>query len=429
MIRSHRGGQILTTGKIGFVKPIRQQMMLPRETIKGQLSGEIRMGTLRERDSLRINAHVGIFMTPLRWLWPDWPQYIIDGPNGPLSPPTFNGQPSTYGLGSAFGIGAIQPKNMQAWWRDAVFRVYNEWYKWPEAVDAGVSDIEQDGLPAVPLAHSWTRCRDKGDPDDVADIEVPAATTLNVQDLAEVQAKYRSAVEREVLSYERYQELLQEMYGADGSREVDQVPIKIAEADAGVKPREFPATDAAGLGQWASVFDFTVDHGFDVSAPEHCIITYMLTVRFQSITEEVHPLASVDTLSWEEQVGDPGVLAALPPQPVQKREVFEGNSADVLGFLPAGWQWRTGNNIVGRRIDDLNSFPILTQPTTIAEARDATRRNAAFRSEQLGDFTIDLYASENSYQPIPSAMASYHLGVGDAGRGSKAEFPGTGKVK
>lgn len=426
MKSAKRGGQILSTGKIGFVKPIRQQMMLPGETLDCMLKGSVRMGALRERDSLRINAHIALFMTPIRWLWDGWPQYVQEGPDGLTSPPTFSGNPGFFGLGSGIGAGGLRP--LQTFWRDAPLRIYNEWYKWPEDPDVTVL-ANSDGFPAVPLSHTWTRCRDVGSPADAADTEVASAVTMNVQELAETQAKYRSAVERDILSYGRYQELLQEMFGANGSREVDQVPIKVSEAKAGVDPREIPATDSAGLGQWMSIFDFKADHGFEVSAPEHCILTYMLCVRFPSITEEVHPLASPQDLSWAEQVGDPGLLSVMPPQPVTRRMVFSNNNVDQLGFLPAGWQWRAQNNIVGQRIDDLDSFPILTQPTNSSDARDATRRNAAFRSQQLGDFTIDMYATENSYQPIPSALTSHYIGMGNAGRGSKTEFPGQGKVK
>lgn len=417
----NRGGTILTTGKIGYAKPVRQQIMMPNETLKCNVSGKVKMAALRERDALRINAHLAVFMTPIRWLEPNWTDYVREGPNTSktISFVTANA--------SHLGLGGNNVRSLQKYWQDAPLRVYNEWYKWPEFADKSSSDIAEEGLPAVNLEHSWTRCKETGEPDDLADKQVDG-TTLTVQELAEVQARYRAAIQREVLSYERYQEILRELYGADGSREVDQVPIKVFEDDIGVNPRSYPATDSAGLGQWASLYDFGLNANFTVSAPEHCILTYMLTVRFAPISEEVHPMAN-NRLSWFEQVGDPSMIASMPPQPVELRDCFAINLSTPMGYLPAGWQWRTGNNIIGRNIDQRDSFPYMQIPQTAEAAKDATARHNAFSSQSLGDFVVDGYALENSYAPVPNAEQSFYVGMKGGGKGSKAPYPKTGKVK
>lgn len=417
-----RGGVIFDTGKIGYVKPIRQQIMMPGETIKGSLSGRVEMESLRERDALRIHAHIGVFMTPIRWLEPNWPDYVREGKT---TSKTISYETVEAGF---YGLGGTGTRSIQSYWRKAAERVYNEWYKWPEAADWSGA-INQDGYPAVMLEHSWTRCRDTGIPDDAADqtLSTPA-DTLDVKQLAEVQARYRSALQREVLSYERYQEILKEMYGADGSREVDQVPIRIHEDQLGVQPREMPATDGASLGQYASMYDFGVRMPFTVSAPEHCILTYMLTVRFQPIADETHPLANAN-LSWEEHTGDPSLLAAMQPQQVQVRDIFNTSETTPYGYLPAGWQWRAKNHQIGRRIDQRGSFPYYLYPQTAAAARDGTRRIDAFRSQSFGDFRIDLYAHEGSKSAIPNALSSFYLGHGDAGKGDGSPYPKQGKLK
>lgn len=415
-----RGGQILRTGTVGWVECIRQQKMLPGETIKSSLKGQVRMEMLRERDALRINAHIAVFMTPIRWLWDGWPQYIKDGPTGTTAPPMINHRPQIIGLG-----GDVE-RPIQQYWRDAFHRVYNEWYKWPEDPDTYV-------YKAVNLEHSWTRFRDNAQPDDAEDREVDgtvsgATSTLQIKDLALKQAQFRSAMQREVLSFERYQEVLREAWGADGSREVDQVPIKIHEEQVGVDPRSFPAQDASGLGQWGSIYDFNVNDGFTVTAPEHCILTYCLTVRLAPITSECHPLAN-DRLTWAEEVGDPSILAATEPQAVELRDVFNSNSATVLGFQPAGWQYRARNNLVDSRITDRESFPIMKFPTTAAEARDATRAEDAFRSSALQDYVVDVYCQERSDSAMPNALSSYYVGMGNAGKGDSRPYPKIGKVK
>jgi hypothetical protein len=415
-----RGGLTLKTGKIGRVNCVRQQMLLPGETANISLNGSVKLESLRERDSLRINAHLGVFMTPVRWLWEGWPQYLKDGPSGATAPPTIS-LPNF----AALGVGAADPSSvLPRFWRDSLLRVYNEWYKWPEDADATTWD--DDGLVAVPLQHVWNRARYDASPGDVDDYELPSATEFDVRDLAALQARFRSSVERDVLSYNRYMELVSEMYNADGSREVDQVPMMIDQVEVGVRPRELPATDGASLGQWQSIFDFDIDHQLKgVVCPEHCIITYMLTVRFAPIIESRAPLAAVQP-SWAETVGDPEMLQAMQPQPLTIGQITMGSSGTQLGYVPAGWQWRSGHDVIGSRIDVRDSFPYMDVPTSQANAKDATRVKPAFRSSSLGDYVVDLYVSERTRSPINSALESYFSGM--AGEGSKAEFPKQGKM-
>lgn len=422
-----RGGQVLSTGEIGLVKCLRQQKMLPGETIQGNILGDVKMEALRERNALRLNAHIGVFATPIRWLDSNWVSYVKAGPTS-----------NTYSLsfdsnipGDFIGLGGNVFRRIQRYWRRAFERVYNEWYKWPEDSDVVLTSFSDNTrftrFPAVNLEHSWTRCRSDVDTDHVADRVAPATSSLDVRDLAEAQSRFRAAMEMDVLSYNRYMELLQERFGSSGSREADQVPILVFQDELGVAPRSFSASDAAGLGQWASFYDFEVNAPFEFTAPEHCILTYALTIRFAPISEEVHPLAN-DRLTWAEEVGDPGLLAALRPQDVQLRDLLDTTSSTSLGYLPAGWQWRCQNNQIGYRVNIRDSFPYMEQPTTQAQARDSSLTKPAFRSASLQDYVVDVYCSEKSMSPIPGAESSYYSGM-DGGKSSDNPYPHLGKVK
>ena len=76
MSQVSRGGLTLKSGIIGRVNCLRQQIMMPGERMSINMSGKVRLETLRERDVFRINAHLASFMTPLRWLVPDWTDYV-----------------------------------------------------------------------------------------------------------------------------------------------------------------------------------------------------------------------------------------------------------------------------------------------------------------------------------------------------------------
>jgi hypothetical protein len=428
MSKASRGGLTLKTGKIGRCNVLRQQIMMPGERMNVNISGSVRLEALRERDVMRINAHLGVFMTPLRWLWSDFPTYLKEGPDTAQSPPsTTEANFSKYGIGARdSGLGAQQ---LFKPWMDAPLRCYNEWYKFPE--DPDVTTWDDDGEKAVPLSKAWSRCRYTVDPDASADYTVSSATNFDVRELAKTQAKFRSAMKRDILSYNRWIELIKETYNGDGSREVDQVPIMLDQVEVGVNPRELPASDGASLGQWQSLYDFNVNHSIrGITAPEHCIITYILTVRFGSIIESVHPLAR-DGADWHTLTADPEYISAAEPVEVQVKDVAANNSATSLGYLPAGWQWRSDSDVLGYRIDDLESFPYMEFPTTQANAKDATRIKNAFRSSRLGDYLVDVYFQEESNQPIGTSMDSYFSGMLDDVKGkyqSNDEFPKGGKM-
>ena len=425
MTRVSRGGLTLKSGKIGRVNCLRQQIMMPGERMNINMSGKVRMETLRERDVFRINAHLATFMTPLRWIEPNWIDFVKE--NGGVNITSLQ----TPDL-AKYGIGAynsdIITSGCHKFWENSLLRIYNEWYKWPESPDS--TSWHDDGEIAVPLSKNWSRCRYKADPIASPDKEAPALNdTVDIRDIALAQARYRAAMKREVLSFNRWMELVKQTWKGDGSREVDQVPIMLDQVEVGVNPRDMPATDGASLGQWQSIYDFNIDHGIrGIVAPEHCIISTMLVVRFASITEGRHPLAQ--TIRTSDLIADPEFLASETPTAVEASDVFMTDSSTTLGYLPAGWQWRSDHDVIGPRIDAADSFPYMNAPTTQTECKDATRIKDAFRSQRLGDYVVDMYTKEDSTQPVGTAMDSYMAGMMDDVRNmgnSADEFPHGGK--
>ncbi len=430
MSKAQRGGLTLKTGKIGKVNCLRQQIMMPGERINIDIKGSCRLESLRERDVMRINAHLGVFMTPLRWLWSDFPDFVKQGPDTAITPDTITTTPGinydSLGVGSHDTTGT---NDMLKFWFDSYLRVFNEWYKWPE--DADLTSVNVDGNTAVPLSKAWSRLRLDATPDDTADYTIDASNpTIDVRELAEIQAKFRGAMKRDVLSFGRWMELVSEVYKGKGSREVDQIPILIDQIGVGVNPREIPATDGASLGQWQSLYDFQIDHQIrGVTAPEHCILTYMLTVRFASVVEGHSPMTDPN-LDWHILTADPEFLSVAQPVIVGADEMFHQSGAQDLGFLPAGWQWRTDHDIIGSRIEARDSFPMMETPTTYANSKVATNIKPAFRSQALGDYLVDVFIKESSTQPIGDSMDSYMSGMQDDSHpriGGSGEFPKGGK--
>jgi hypothetical protein len=424
-----RGGLTLKSGKIGRVNCLRQQYLMPGEIMKMNVAGDVKLEALRERDALRINAKIVSFWTPIRWLMTDFPTYVTEGSESSTATKGTTAVTNLSDLG--IGTGYTSATNIWDVFENNIIKIHNEWFKWPESSD--VSSIPEDGNIAVPLSKAWSRCREQSEPiqDEDTDVTGSGTALFDVRTLAETQARFRSAVKRDQLSMGRWMELSKLMFDVDGSREVDKVPVKISEAEVGVQPRDMPATDGAGLGQWQSLYDFKVNHDIGTfTAPEHGLISHFLIVRFASITECVMPLATTRA-NWFETVADPEYISQARLQQVQIQDLIPNTSATSLGYLPSDWKWKCDHDVIGTRIEAMDSFPFMKAPETQAHGKDATRIKNAFRSSRFGDYVVDLYFTEKSRQPIGTSMDSYFTGmIGDAkGQNqTNATYPHGGKM-
>ena len=425
-----RGGNVWKTGKIGRVTPLRQQLIAPGEVFRSRIQGQVRLTAMRERESARCHVRMDAFLTPVRWLWEDWPQYLKEGPDTSLVPPSLNVTGLSFlGLGSS--AGSPFQTAIPRYFYDSLLRIYNEHYKWPE--DPDITTWPGDGGKAVALPISWSRMQ-KFDGPQPTDYELEtsqagAREKFDLRDLNELQARYRNAIERDFIAHDRYMELVKELFHGKGSREVDKVPYHVDSVSLGAHPEQMYATDSGGLGAVMSLYDFQVHHDVGtITADEHSILTYLITIRFESVSEnETNPMVNLN--DWAARTGDAGLLASQRPQPVRRRDIEGGADNNVMGYLPAGWQWRTRWNMVDARFDRRDSFPVyqdFNNPTAAA-LRDATNINNVFRSASLGDYQCVLDFFEHSDSPIPGAKSSLFSGAPMSGRGDDI-FPGPRRV-
>ena len=109
---------------------------------------------MREQKTSKIHAHLEAFVTPVRWLWTDFPQYLVKGKDTSLSPPT-----TTIKLDN-YGIGAYNDVLVYKWFKDAPLRVYNEYVKWPENSDITAIDLTQEVAVALPAYYTRLQKQD-----------------------------------------------------------------------------------------------------------------------------------------------------------------------------------------------------------------------------------------------------------------------------
>ncbi|MDE0684977.1 MAG: major capsid protein, partial [Candidatus Poribacteria bacterium] len=227
MTTVNRGGVVMATGKIGVIRCVRQQLLYPGETVKTSINGQVNLETLRERDGVPINARLDVFLTPLRWLWSDYPDWLREGPATSKTPPVESGNVQC----ALLGIGNDIISGVYKFWQQALLRIYNEHYKHPEIADKTAIGTSDNALPAVPLPISWSRMRTTFDVDNTSDVAftLPSSRSLDIRTLREVEQKYIAAQQRENLTYERWIPMLREMYNSRGSNEVDKVPFHVDE--------------------------------------------------------------------------------------------------------------------------------------------------------------------------------------------------------
>ena len=405
------GGDINTTGKIGMMNVIRQEWMLPGTYCNPTIDGFARLSPMREQETSKIHAHLEAFITPVRWLWTSWPQYLTDGKDTALSPPTATIKPDNYGLGSYNDVEVYQ------WFKDAPLRVYNEYVKWPENDDITAIDLSQEVAVALPAYYTRLQSQDhlSGDHYELETKASGSREKFDLRDLNKQMARYRNEVPRDWIVHGRYNALVKEAYGARGNNEVDKVPFSFSPMSKMIKGRNQWATDGDNLGGLTSIHDFDMKHHFgEIHVSEHSVLTIILIVRFPSVANgEVNPVAVATGKEWEDIVGDAGMLANRPPVSVTKKELDGKSGTTHFGYLPSGWQYRARWSNVGKKINERSTFPLLSGlggATSAARLRDANRILDCFRSDALDHYLVKADFKLNASSDIGDPKASLFAG-------------------
>ncbi len=435
-MKNNRGGKSLCAGDIGRFKVLRQHLMLPGETLRPSVQGNVRLSGLRQQTSVYLHAQIEAFAAPLRWFFSGFPDYLKEGVKTVTTIPILTGTDWTANPNntSQMGIGRVT-HDVAKWFAQMPISVWNEWYRWPEDAKVSVSTppiafFDTQGKPVVNLSSALTRLHDAPSFDATTETDVPSATVLDVRDLARFQARFHQAAVTDWTSQERYNAFMKDVYGASGNNEVDQVPIRLKRgANLGVSPRDMYATDGPSLGELMSINNFQVNHKWDsFQATEHMIVCYVMVLRFAPIADTgVSPHAYPTVFDYATMQGDPVIMGAERPVAVTVRELASGDGT-AIGFLPHGWQWREGFNHIDEVVNTKQNFPLLTVATqTAAGFRDASKILAAFRSTALRHYFTDLDFNCSIQSRVPSAGKSIVAGSGRSG--PKGNHPTGGWVK
>lgn len=431
-MRYNRGGKSLCVSEIGRMKTLRQFLMRPGERLTNPtITGNVRLSGLRQQTSIYLHAQLEAFAAPLRWYYPNFPTYLQEGLTTAEVIPTMTAPVSEQDQQavSQLGIGHVN-KAFAKWFIQHPINIHNEWFRWPEDTKASVttplySFFGSHGPACINLPSAATRMHTLPTI-DADESDVPSVTVLDVRTLEQYQARFEQAATTDWLSQNRYQPFMQQTYGAKGSNEVDQIPIRLAKGTTlSVMPRDMYASDGASLGELMSINNFQLDHTWgDFIAPEHMILSFVLLLRFSPVMQDgLAPGVYPSETPYSYFQGDSNIIAAKAPEPIAAMEIDAGGDTTTIGYLPAGWQWREGHNHCDKTVRDVLNFPLLNgQPITAAGYRDASNINNAFRSLALRHYFCDLDFSLNVESNIKPAGYSIIAGS-DAGMGPKGNHP------
>lgn len=416
-----RGGAHITGLKIGRVTHLRNWLVLPGEKLDVSLSGFVNLQPLREQHALPIKIGVALFAAPVRWYEPYFEQLIR----------LKQGAASSYSMlalqffaqnPDCLGLGRIEAMPM-VWraWVDFIDAIYNFWFKWPAHADSlqqvwkTSADICQYGRPVVNDDSVLTRLldstladeRNSTQPFDVASGRVD----VDVLQLALRSVLYSRDID-EILGGKRYREIHSQLFrGMKGSAEVEKHPMLIDQHDQYMSGDDVFGTGSDNLGSRGGVMDFQVSHRCPAfkADEEHMLLSLCLYSKLRPTYHDHHDyFADPRGMSWDVMLGDGQSVTKRGLVDVNKEEVVNSQTTGTirLGSLPAGWQWRSGFDHVGRGIVSNGAF-LLMAPSDDRVMHPNVGN--AFTSRVFGDAFAHLkIGARSTGSPIGSQEGSAH---------------------
>ena len=192
MPRYDRTGWRIGTVKLGRWACLRQEWVLPGESISAKLEGAITMAALREPLSMDIFGSMAMFYTPTRFLVDSWPTWVHQGIDGDFDMPEYTvptASPAAAVPWDSLGIGTVfEADSICEIWPKNWLSIYNWYMAWPEDAQRTLSALAftspemQWGPKAVSLESYGTRLRtetlDDSDKKYSAAVDGSSATCL-----------------------------------------------------------------------------------------------------------------------------------------------------------------------------------------------------------------------------------------------------------
>lgn len=421
------------TGAVGHVRTLDIIPVVAGESLTYSLQGIIRLAQLRREIVRDMQVDILAFYRPHRHTYgDDWETFIKSGVDETV---TFTGQSTagadtSRGLHGCFllhGINAAFPSTIPQWLADGYLDIYNRYFKVPTDTDAprsfNIGDYMEYGFPAARLPHPITTGVDfvNSDPNrdlDSADwtVNIPISGTadLDIRALDQIQARYKSEVEKTWFS-NRYSDVLETTFGTTVNTDADQRPEMLMRHTFMMSGSEINGTDDATLGSYAGKTLQSLSCGFPRKRfDEHGAVWVMALLRWPTVFDtESHMLLRRDNPTYKEISGDPVVLSAEPPIEVDRERYLADTSSPLPGvYEPYGQWYREQPSVV-----DPKYFEAAYPWSDFVAGQDGqwydqqSQYFNVFQTERLADWQIHAKAEMMSHSPVPDPRTSIMAGA------------------
>lgn len=413
---------VMSCGEIGRLMTLQAVPIVAGSSIEVHYAGTLTLSELRRRSILDAQVDMLGFFIPFRWTYgSSWNELIEQGVDSNVTLPTYTISNDTHYLGSPSLVGTV-PR-----WLDGYNRIWNRYFRQPSdhtgerALDLFASDNDREqhfGIRCSRLPSIMTggvHPEVSADDINVPDLPSSAVGSFSLLDLSRQQARLKTEREREFF-LQRYADVMTDVWGGSTPSDADQRPMMLQHMMSSMTGHDVDGTADANLGQVTGKsvmsLDFRIPRRY---FGEHGVIWIVLLLRWPTVHEaEQSYWLRNPSMTYSEIAGDPRVVASEPPVTHDLTQYATSGFATDAGLVPYGQHYRTVQNSVHRRFDNVNGYPFLT--TAFAD-RDASwyhqpgEYDEVFGTTPLGHWQLYAATSWSISSPVPPGRSSVFAGT------------------
>lgn len=410
-------------GNMGRLQTLSVIPVVAGDSFAVSVDGIFRLSPLRRNLTVDALVDVFAFYVPHRHVYgDDWIDFIKQGIDESITFATIDLSTSVvHYLGAPTLTGEI-PK----WLVTGYNRIWNRYFRAPtdvsgELSDTAFSDGNNDTRLYGRLIGRPKRLWSTGinATVDASDREVTVSSNqLDILDLAQIQARYRTEQQRDWFG-QYYDGILKEGWGSGVNVDADERATLIMRKQNSLSGYDVDGTDNASLGTFSGKVAGRCGLQFPRRFfPEHGALWIVASVRFPTIAErELHYLFKRPQPTYKEISGDPAIWSAEPPMAIQVQDFFTETTSSVsLGTIPYGQWYREHPSIVHKNFDALDGFTFVRGiPGSHDQARyhKSTEYESVFQSDQLGEWQAQCHIGIDALRVIPGPLKSIFAGATD----------------
>lgn len=431
------------TGMMGHLQTVMNMPVIAGDTVSLNLVGALRLSQLKRYIVLDCHVHIAAYYVKHRWCYSNWETFIkntlADERSTPTTLATTDITEGTYNtpyncLGSVPATGNIPDHYVQGY-----NKIWNNYYRIPNAeeelADSTVytsftgAFVRKYGYPVARLPMFWNTGINttRIDAQDYSTVYTDGVdTTMDLLDIANIQAEYKDQVDREWFAH-RYRDILNNKWGSTGiSVDMDERPELLGDTSTWLSGVDVNGTDDATLGNYVGKSQGIVQFQMPPRYfNEHGMIWVVMAVRFPPIMmNEKHYLAT-NTLTADNFLAYPEVVKSTPPMELDEDD-FTGNGATAsFGIHPAFQYYRTQPNNIHDDFHEKEGYPFVdvdnvnTGTSALYNTmnyEDATNlvasgTRAFFTNVDLGHWNLISKAEIECRSTLPTAAESLYAGA------------------